>query len=260
MQQQEDRQFVTALARGLEVLAAFRPGEVALSNQELARRTGLPKSTVSRLSYTLTRLGYLQQEGDGGQYKLGLALLALGSAALAGYDARAAAAPLMREFALANNVSVSLALCDGSDMVYLETCRSQARVSVQLATGSRVPLATTAIGRAYFAGLPPQEREALLPLLAERHGSDWPALRSRLLQTCADYGVHGYTASFGEYEPDVMAVGIHLPALLPGQPAMALNASGPAFAFDEAAMRQRVAPALQALRQRISPLPASPSP
>ncbi|MEO3954879.1 IclR family transcriptional regulator [Chromobacterium piscinae] len=255
MQQEEDRQFVTALARGLEVLAAFRPGEGALSNQELARRTGLPKSTVSRLSYTLTKLGYLQQEGEGGQYKLGLALLALGSAALAGYDARAAAAPLMREFALANNVSVSLALRDGSDMVYLETCRSQARVSVQLSTGSRVPLATTAIGRAYFAGLPPQEREALLPLLAERYRGDWPALRSRLLQACADYGVHGYTASFGEYESDVMAVGIHLPALLPGQPAMALNASGPAFAFDEAAMRERVAPALRALRQRIAPMP-----
>ncbi|MDE1714428.1 helix-turn-helix domain-containing protein, partial (plasmid) [Chromobacterium amazonense] len=75
MQQQADRPFVTALARGLEVLAAFRPGEGALSNQELARRTGLPKSTVSRLSYTLTRLGYLQPEGDGGPYRLGLALL-----------------------------------------------------------------------------------------------------------------------------------------------------------------------------------------
>ncbi|AUH49644.1 IclR family transcriptional regulator [Chromobacterium sp. ATCC 53434] len=254
--QQEDRQFITALARGLEVLAAFRPGEGTLSNQELARRTGLPKSTVSRLSHTLTRLGYLQQDGDGGQYRLGLALLALGTAALAGYDVRASAAPLMREFALANNVSVSLALCDGSDMVYLETCRSQARVSVQLSTGSRVPLATTAIGRAYFAGLPQAEREALLPLLAARHGADWPALETRLRQACADYRLRGYTASFGEYEPDVMAVGIHLPALLPGQPAMALNASGPAFAFDQTAMREAVAPALRALRLRIVPMPA----
>ncbi|WP_233201136.1 IclR family transcriptional regulator [Chromobacterium alticapitis] len=251
---QQDRQFVTALARGLEVLAAFRPGEGALSNQELARRTGLPKSTVSRLSYTLTRLGYLQPEGDGGPYRLGLALLALGTTALAGYDARAAAAPLMREFALANNVSVSLALRDGSDMVYLESCRSQARVSVQLFTGSRVPLATTAIGRAYFAGLPQAERDALLPLLAERYGSDWPALKARLEQSGADYAARGYTESFGEYEPDVMAVGVHLPALLPGQPAMALNASGPAFAFNEAAMRQQVAPALLALRQRLAPL------
>ncbi|OHX12778.1 AsnC family transcriptional regulator [Chromobacterium sphagni] len=256
MQQEEDRQFVTALARGLEMLAAFRPGEGALSNQELARRTGLPKSTVSRLSHTLTRLGYLQQEGDGGPYRLGLALLSLGSAALAGYDLRAAAAPLMREFALANNVSVSLALCDGSDMVYLETCRSRSRVSVQLSTGSRVPLATTAIGRAYFAGLPCAEQQALLPRLAGRYGVEWPQLEHRLEQACADYRCHGYSASFGEYEADVMAVGTHLPALLPGQPAMALNASGPAFAFDAAAMRAQVAPALLALRQRIVPIPA----
>jgi hypothetical protein len=53
----KDRLFVTALARGLQVLAAFRPGESALSNLEIAKRTGLPKSTVSRLTYTLTTLG-----------------------------------------------------------------------------------------------------------------------------------------------------------------------------------------------------------
>ncbi|UTH76666.1 IclR family transcriptional regulator [Chromobacterium sp. IIBBL 290-4] len=250
---QQDRQFVTALARGLEMLAAFRPGDGALSNQELARRTGLPKSTVSRLSYTLTQLGYLQSEGDGGPYRLGLALLALGSTALAGYDARAAAAPKMLEFALRNNVSISLALRDGSDMVYLETCRSQARVSVQLTTGSRVPLATTAIGRAYFAGLPQHERDALRPLLAQRYGADWPQLETRLEQAAADYAARSYTESFGEYEPDVMAVGVHLPSLLPGQPAMALNASGPAFAFDAAAMRDAIAPALLSLRQQIVP-------
>ncbi|OWY37959.1 AsnC family transcriptional regulator [Xenophilus sp. AP218F] len=249
----KDRLFVTALARGLEVLAAFRPGEGALGNQELALRTGLPKSTVSRLSYTLTRLGYLQASDNGG-YRLGNALLSLGAAALASYDARAVAAPLMREFAEANNVSVSLALRDGSDMVYLETCRSQARVSVQLTAGSRVPLATTAIGRAYFAGLPAGERERLLPLLAARYGEDWPALRQRLDAACADYQRLGYSASFGEYEPDVMAVGAHLPSLAPGQPPMALNASGPAFAFSPEAMRERVAPALLALRQRIAPV------
>ena len=92
----KDRLFVTALARGLEVLAAFRPGELALSNQELAKRTGLPKSTVSRLSYTLTRLGYLAQDEASGHYRLGLAVLALGSTVLASYDIRQIAGPLMR--------------------------------------------------------------------------------------------------------------------------------------------------------------------
>lgn len=60
----EDRHFVTALARGLEVLSAFRSRDRLLGNQELARRCGLPKSTISRLTYTLTREGYLEPASD----------------------------------------------------------------------------------------------------------------------------------------------------------------------------------------------------
>ena len=49
-EENRDRQFVNALARGLEVLRCFRPGEVYLSNAEMARRTSIPKPTISRLT------------------------------------------------------------------------------------------------------------------------------------------------------------------------------------------------------------------
>ena len=232
-------------------MAAFRPGELALSNQELAKRTGLPKSTVSRLSYTLTRLGYLAQDEDNGRYRLGLAVLALGSTVLSSYDIRQIAGPPMREFAQEQGMSISLALRDGSDMVYLETCRSPARISVQLTVGSRVPLATTAIGRV-LRRLAGGGTALLQALLAARYGAEWPEIGARLEEARQAYLRQGYSASFGEYEPDVMAVGVHL--AVPGQAPMALNASGPAFALDEDAMRARIAPALKALRQRLAPL------
>jgi len=54
-----DRSFVVALARGLDVLRAFHPNDGLLGNQEIAARTKLPKPTISRLTYTLTKLGYL---------------------------------------------------------------------------------------------------------------------------------------------------------------------------------------------------------
>src|SRR5438309_3969472 len=54
-----DRSFVVALSRGLDVLRAFHPNDGLLGNQEIAARTNLPKPTVSRLTYTLTKLGYL---------------------------------------------------------------------------------------------------------------------------------------------------------------------------------------------------------
>ncbi|MDC7712581.1 IclR family transcriptional regulator [Vogesella sp. LYT5W] len=251
--EEKDRLFVGALARGLRVLAAFQPGEGALSNQVLAQRTDLPKSTVSRLTYTLTKLGYLSQDHDTGYYRLGLAVLALGSTVLGSYDIRRVASPLMREFAMQHTISVSLGMRDGTGIVYLETCRSQARVSVQLTVGSRVPLASTAIGRACYAILSPAERAALQPELAQRYGRDWPVVAARLQASCEHYAQFGYSESFGEFERDVMAVGVALPSPVPGMPVVCLNASGPAFAFNAEAMRRQIAPALIQLARQIVP-------
>ena len=90
----DDRRYVTALARGLEVLSCFRSGEKLLGNQDIAMRCGLPKSTVSRLTATLTALGYLLHVPQEGKYRLGTATLALGSAMLSGLDVRQLARPL----------------------------------------------------------------------------------------------------------------------------------------------------------------------
>src|SRR4051812_13282177 len=83
-----DRSFVVALSRGLDVLRAFHPNDGLLGNQEIAARTNLPKPTVSRLTYTLTRLGYLTQVPRFEKYQLAPAAMALGYAALANLGVR----------------------------------------------------------------------------------------------------------------------------------------------------------------------------
>ena len=90
-----DRMFVNALARGLEILRVFNPSDGALGNQEIARRTGIPKPTVSRLAYTLTKLGYLIYFPDTRRYQLGPAGLSLGYAILNRLRIRQVARPLM---------------------------------------------------------------------------------------------------------------------------------------------------------------------
>ena len=76
-----DRQFVTSLHRGLEILRAFRPADKAgLGNSELAERTGLPNSTVSRLTFTLLKSGYLVYDEGTGRYRMGVPVLSLGYA------------------------------------------------------------------------------------------------------------------------------------------------------------------------------------
>ena len=89
-----DRQFSMNLARGLEVLRAFSASTPLLGNREIADRTGLPKPTVSRLTYTLTLLGYLARDGQSQKYRLGPGVLALGHPLLASMHVRQMAKPL----------------------------------------------------------------------------------------------------------------------------------------------------------------------
>ncbi|WP_372660550.1 IclR family transcriptional regulator, partial [Hydrogenophaga sp.] len=110
---------MTALARGLEVLSCFRTGESTLSNQELAQRCKLPKSTVTRLTMTLTKLGYLIHVEESGRYRLGTACLALGSAMLTRLDVRKIARPMMQELADYSNSTVSLGVRDKLSLIYV---------------------------------------------------------------------------------------------------------------------------------------------
>ena len=158
----EDRHFVTALARGLQVLACFHSGDSQLGNQELAERCGLPKSTVSRLTMTLTRLGYLIQTPDTGRYRLGMATLSLGSAMLSRLDLRQVARPLMQELAAFSGASVSLGARDRLSMIYIEHCRGPAALTLSMDVGARIPLATSAIGRACLAVIDERQRAEIM--------------------------------------------------------------------------------------------------
>src|SRR4051794_30795624 len=92
-----DRQFATTLARGLEVLRCFTPLEPLLGNKEISVRTGLPKPTVSRLTYTLTKLGYLRHNMRLGKYQLGSAVLSIGYPLPASMNVRQGGRPLLKE-------------------------------------------------------------------------------------------------------------------------------------------------------------------
>ncbi len=224
----KDRQFVTALARGLEVLRAFTPQTPLLGNQELAARTGLPKPTISRLTHTLTRLGYLNYSERMGKYQLGTGTLSLGYAALNNMSVRQVARPLMQELADHAQAAVSLGSRDRLSMVYVEHCRSSTALTLRLDLGSRIPLATTAMGRALLAALPEGERRYLMDHIARRDPDRWPRIRDGIDEAIDEYQTRGFTTSSGDWDPDVNAVGV--PLIPPdGSNIMAFNCGGPSF-------------------------------
>lgn len=128
----EDRHFVTVLARGLQVLQCFKSGEERLGNQDLAERCKLPKSTITRLTYTLTKLGFLHNESGSGRYRLGMTTLTLGGTTLSRLDAKEVSRPLMQELASNTGSLVALGMRDGMSMLYIETARSDSFVTIRL--------------------------------------------------------------------------------------------------------------------------------
>ncbi|MBF5042009.1 IclR family transcriptional regulator [Aggregicoccus sp. 17bor-14] len=239
----KDRQFVTALARGLELLRAFTPQAPLLGNQELAQLTGLPKPTVSRLTHTLTRLGYLTRSERLGKYALNTGVLSLGFTALSSMGVREVARPLMQELAEYANVPVSLGQRDRLNMVYVEHCRSAASVTLRLDLGSRLPLATTAMGRALLAAIPERERSYLMDHLARRDRTAWPQLRKSIEQALRDYEERGFTLSVGDWDRDVVAVGV--PLIPPdGSGIVAFNCGGPAFSLTRERLEGELGPRL----------------
>ncbi|WP_323010236.1 IclR family transcriptional regulator [Paracoccus sp. (in: a-proteobacteria)] len=169
--------FVNALARGLDILSSFRRGETSLGNKDFSERTGLSKSTVSRLTYTLHKTGYLAYDPLTSRYSLAPPVLSLGFSCLSGMSVLTLAKPKIE--ALANEVGAPVAIGgrDRLSMVYLECAKGSNAVILAIDVGVHLKLATSALGRAYIAALQDKQREEIFAALAVHEGESWPELR-----------------------------------------------------------------------------------
>nr|WP_145546746.1 IclR family transcriptional regulator [Variovorax boronicumulans] len=220
---------VRSLERGLQLLRAFRPGITSLSNAELAERTGFPRASVSRLAATLVSKGFLDHEVSTGLYRLGAPFLGLGLAVRNGSTVLQTALPFMREVSEGQRINVGLALADDCDVVYLDSVRkSHLGIFRHIIAGTRLPMAETALGRAWLGGQTPAARRQMLDLLASRYEERWAGIRRELAAALAAVRRDGY-CSF-DHRNGVMAVAA--PLVLPGHPVHALNISYRAPAED----------------------------
>ncbi|MCK8784758.1 IclR family transcriptional regulator [Roseomonas sp. NAR14] len=247
-----DRKFVWALARGLEILRAFRPGQGALGNNELAALTGLPKPTVSRLTYTLTELGYLSYVPRLGRYEPAAPLLALSHPVLSNLGLRQVARDHMQALANAAGASVSIASPDRISMIYLDTCQASSLTRLRLEVGSRVEMVRSSVGRAWLAAIGERERALLYERFATRYQEEWPALRDRVEDAIAQIRARGFCLVDREWEPDVRAVGV--PLVSPdGSTVLAMNCGAGGLVLDVARLESEIGPRLVHLGRIIAP-------
>lgn len=244
---QKDRHFVTALARGLDVLACFKSGQHALGNQELSQRCNLPKSTVSRLTHTLVKLGYLDYDADIAKYTLGMATLSLGVGMLAKLDLRQVARPYMQDLADASQAMVSLGVRDRLSMLYIENCRSRAALTLSLDVGARIPIATTAMGRGYLAVAPEHECQDITERLTELDAWSRQEVIDGIARAQDEYRRLGVTTSFGDWQPDVNAIAVGFQC--GSHPLMVMTCGAPSFKVSEDFLLNEVRPQmLKAIR------------
>ena len=253
----EERPFVSSLARGLSILRAFRADDKVLGTQALAERTGLHKTTVSRLLGTLTKLGYLRYMPEYGKYAVSNQVLTLGYAAIGRFGFGELVRSHMDQMAAEGDCVVALSVRDGPDMMFVELVRRPTAVALNLNVGSRIPLAESAPGRAYLFAMGEEERAEAFALLAGIHGDAWakekrPALEAALSRM-AD---NGYSDSFGEWVAGHNAVGVVLRAPMTGD-IYTLSVGGNARNLPPEKLKSVHLPMLMRSAQEISALSAS---
>lgn len=253
----EDRRFVSALARGLALLRCFRPQDRWLAHQELARRTGLPQATVSRLSYTLVSLGYLRHRAATGEYALAPAVLALGFSVLTNYEIGRIARPWMETLAEQTQAAISLGVRHEGAMVYVAHCRSTARLILGLDVGTRLPLAETAMGRAMWCASSPGMRALIAGKLRAEDLARWPRRHAALRRAEVEMAARGYVSSETEWESEIAAIGVGLD-IGDGREPLALTVGGAAARLKGPLLHAEFAPALvEAGRSIVATLQAA---
>lgn len=147
---------VEALAKGLRLLSLFTEQKPTWRVTDLAEAGGLPMPTAYRVVQTLTAEGYLDHLPNG-DYRPGVRVLTLGTAALRSLDLVELATPLLQQLAERTGETVNLAVLTGDRVLYLVRLRNSDLVTANIQVGSTLPAVHASIGKLLLAHLDEQE-------------------------------------------------------------------------------------------------------
>jgi IclR family pca regulon transcriptional regulator len=152
--------FIEALARGLDVIRAFQPGQPVMSLSAVAAATGLARPTARRIVLTLGQMGYVRAVAGG--FELTPRVLELGMSYVLSRTRWEVARPHMERLVARTHESSSIAQLDGSDIVYVARVAVPKIVALAVTIGTRFPALQTSLGKVLLAALPPEEAGRVL--------------------------------------------------------------------------------------------------
>lgn len=245
---------VKVLARGLNVLQAFVPRNDWLSNQEISERCQLPRPTVSRLTNSLTALGLLVCSPRHGRYRLSLSALSLGFDAFASASPLAPARQALMAFVQKHGGVAIVTERNETSMVCLEAYqREDSLLSVRIFQGSRLPLAMSAVGRAWYGVASAAEQGSVVARLSQRLGDRAPAVVGQLKAQSQLLRPDGVYLGIENLESGVNGMGVALWSR-DRLTRFALGAAAPASQFTAAVMQDVLMADFLAMRRAIESL------
>jgi len=160
---EDQRNLVNSLAKGLRVLEAFTAERPELTLSEVAVLAKLDPGTAFRMLNTLVMAGYISRIPGSKRFRLTLKVIDLGLHAIGRADLREIARPILRSLVGEVNEAASLGVLDGADILYIERVRAGlTRIGVDIRIGTTIPAFWSTIGEAMLAFLPPRELTRIL--------------------------------------------------------------------------------------------------
>ncbi len=238
-----------SLQRAIAVLRQFTEREPALTVSEISRRLGLHKSTVSRLLTALAEEGMVWQDSTTARYSLGIGVVELAGVALGQIDVRAAAMPHIDELAAGTGETVSVVVPRHDEGVTVAYVASPHPIRHVVWIGRRMPLASTAVGRAILAAQHAAGRD-WRDAIAARAGQLPSVVERDLSEALAGVAERGYAVEIDEYEPGTTVVAAPVLDRI-GDVVAAISVSGPSERFGDD-QREQAIPRLIVATNRVA--------
>ena len=225
---------VAAVQRAIAILGVLADARGELGTNEIARRTGINVSTISRILATLVSGGLVEHVAATGRYRLGVGVIRLANAAGERLDVRSLARPHLEDIASRTQETATLSVPGGHEAITLDYVQSPLSVRSVAEVGRASAAHATAVGKVFLAhgGTVPA---GALHAYTERTIVDHDVLRAEV----AGVRERGWGQASGEREEDLNAVAV--PVLDPaGKLAAILGIQGPAVRFSPRVMRTAV--------------------
>jgi IclR family pca regulon transcriptional regulator len=246
--------FVQSFARGLAVIRAFDATKPHQTLSEVAASAGMTRAAARRILLTLQTLGYV--DADGRQFRLTAKILDLGFAYLTSMPIWNLAEPVMEHLVAQVHESCSASVLDKTDIVYVLRVPTQKIITINLATGSRLPAFCTSMGRVLLAGLDEEKLDAVLAASELRQRTPRTVIEPDKLKALIAQ-VREQNWAIVDQELEVGLISLSAPIRdRQGRIIAAMNISGNAQRSTARQMIRDFLPPLQAAAQRVSAMVA----